>query len=320
MRITTTVKIIAIIQVFICLFLILNIFVKKNKQPSFSSIDKNSIQKIESENLKYYYEYNPNEKVVDASEFVKKPITFIYNNDGLNDLTNYKENKDANTYRIITIGDSFTYGDHVETKNNWTEILEKKLNKKKICKNIDKFEVINFGVCGYDIQYEIENYKTKGQKYNPDLIIWMLFDQNRINEITTGPTHQCYKENGNGQEYYPDTKTLEKCYTNTIDIIDQDEINNLQINNIKKIHDYYKGNIFFIDFWDFHSEYMNEINSFLKSSQLNDFGSLYGDINKDNKHMISGHPDTYGHEFIGNTIYKSLLNNDQSFCEVLEQK
>lgn len=138
------------IQIFICLFLLINVYKKNNSknQSSLSPIDKNSIQKIESQNLKHYYEYIPNEKVIDSSQYTKSPITFIYNNDGFNDLYNYSIEKNPKYFRILIIGDSFTYGDHVATKDNWTEILESKLNENKICQNIDKFEVINTAVMG----------------------------------------------------------------------------------------------------------------------------------------------------------------------------
>ena len=61
-------------------------------------------------------------------------------------MTYIKKNKD--TFRIITLGDSFTFGMYINTKDNWTELLEDKLNSDMGCKNISMFEVINLGVGG----------------------------------------------------------------------------------------------------------------------------------------------------------------------------
>jgi hypothetical protein len=45
--------------------------------------------------------------------------------------------------------------------------------------------VINLGVAGYDIQYSVERYRIKGVKYDPDLVLWLLKDDDflEINEI-----------------------------------------------------------------------------------------------------------------------------------------
>ena len=95
------------------------------------------------------------------------------NSDTFNERFDYEINKDDKTFRIITLGDSFTFGYIVDTKNNWTELLEDKLNQLH-CANFDKIEVINLGVVGYDIQYSVERFKLRGKKYNPDLVLWLL--------------------------------------------------------------------------------------------------------------------------------------------------
>jgi len=51
----------------------------------------------------------------------------------------------------MVLGGSEAYGQYVETKNNWTELLEDDLNKNLNCPRYKKVEVINLGMHGYDI-------------------------------------------------------------------------------------------------------------------------------------------------------------------------
>ena len=75
----------------------------------------------------------------------------------------------------MTLGDSFTFGVYVNTEDNWTELLEDKLNSiKNICPNTDHFEVINLGVGGYDIEYAAKRYINRGKVYNPNIILLLL--------------------------------------------------------------------------------------------------------------------------------------------------
>jgi hypothetical protein len=75
-----------------------------------------------------------------------------------------------NTIRIAAIGDSFTFGMFVELEDTWPKILERELNKNKKNNSI-KYEVMNFGVPGYNFEHYIENIKLKVLNYNPDIII-----------------------------------------------------------------------------------------------------------------------------------------------------
>ncbi len=315
MRITTTVKIIAIIQVFICLFLILNIFVKKNKQPSISSIDKNSIQKIESENLKYYYDYPSYGSSTWTPDFLNYTLINKYNNEGFNDTIDYDVHKNTATFRIITLGDSFTYGHYVKTNKNWPELLEKKLNEKKICKNIEKFEVINLGAPGYDPEYEVERYKNKGQKYNPDLIIWLLIDELRLMEKTQSIINKCYEKFG---ENYT-VKQKESCDIASTDIMNINDILKLQKQNISKIYQFYNGKIFFIDYYqEKHKEIIEKKENIYHGNLLSEY--LNKTKYKQNEvHFPDGHPNELGHKLIADIIYDKLFELNQISCESLQQ-
>ena len=110
-----------------------------------SPINKNTVQTLPTKELKYFFDLKPNAVATFSADFLPQKITTKYNNDRLNDTQNYSIDKDSHTFRIITLGDSYTYGLYINTKDNWTEILERKLNKNRLCKNINKFEVINLG-------------------------------------------------------------------------------------------------------------------------------------------------------------------------------
>lgn len=150
---------------------------------SVHPIKKNTIIATSSDRLNHFYEPKPN-SIETVNDYVYK-AEYTINADALNERFDYPAEKPTNTYRIITLGDSFTYGLYVDTKNNWPEQLENKLNQEIRCENISKFEVINLGVQGYDIQYSVERYRLRGQKYAPDLILWFIKLNNfiQINEL-----------------------------------------------------------------------------------------------------------------------------------------
>ena len=167
-------------------FLFIKIY-ESNKILGISVIrmNKESIYYNPFSKFKYFFEPVPN-TVEDSPKWIKwAKARYIINADSLNERFNYSVNRAPNTFRIITIGDSYTFGLFVDTKYNWSEILEDLLNENLSCKNIKKIEVLNLGEFGYDIEYAIERYRIRGVKYDPDLVIWLLKDDDffEINEI-----------------------------------------------------------------------------------------------------------------------------------------
>ena len=80
------------------------------------------------------------------------------NSKGLRDY-DYTYSKPANTYRILVLGDSITFGWGVELKDTYSKYLERKLNQTDLG---TKFEVINTGVGNYNLKAEIEFLKREG--------------------------------------------------------------------------------------------------------------------------------------------------------------
>lgn len=121
--------------------------------------DGNSIVHIRSNNSKLMYELRPNAEI---SQIIK------INSHGFRDYEFTKE-KPLNTYRIIVVGDSVTFGWRQKLEDTYPKIIEKKLNENYSLKM--NFEVLNFGIGGYNAEQEAELIKTKVLNFNPDLII-----------------------------------------------------------------------------------------------------------------------------------------------------
>ncbi|MDD4980529.1 MAG: hypothetical protein PHC54_04560 [Candidatus Omnitrophica bacterium] len=80
----------------------------------------------------------------------------------------YSIAKPDGTLRIIMLGDSETFSFMLPEDDSLPKQLENLLNKKF---HFLRYEVLNFGVEGYSTFQELEMFKTKGIKYNPDLVI-----------------------------------------------------------------------------------------------------------------------------------------------------
>ncbi len=96
-----------------------------------------------------------------------KTLNISINSDGFRG-PEYSIPKPANTFRILMLGDSETFSFMLAQNDSLAAQLENMLNQNS---GTVHYEVLNFGVEGYNIFQELEMLKTKGLKYNPDLII-----------------------------------------------------------------------------------------------------------------------------------------------------
>lgn len=97
--------------------------------------------------------------------FQDEGVEYKTNSEGLRDYE--RESIDKDSYKIIILGDSLTYGAGVSLEETYAKILEKKLNNL----GDKKYEIFNLGVFGYGTTQECELLKVKGLKYNPNLVI-----------------------------------------------------------------------------------------------------------------------------------------------------
>lgn len=77
--------------------------------------------------------------------------------------------KDSNTYRIIMLGDSFTFGWGVEEEKIFARVLESNLNKKS--QNGTNFQVLNLGVPGYSTFQEVAKFLDSYEDLEPDALL-----------------------------------------------------------------------------------------------------------------------------------------------------
>lgn len=153
---------------------------------SVSRIDKNNIMSSPSGNLKHFYEWSINQTITHERTWLPHSVIATTNDDGLiSDGVSYEVDKPKGVYRIIAIGDSFTEGPFVEPSFTYPKQLETKLNAISPCPMVTKYEVLNFGVGGYDIEYAAHRLITRGAKYQPDLILWFLKNDDFIQRTDT---------------------------------------------------------------------------------------------------------------------------------------
>jgi lysophospholipase L1-like esterase len=103
------------------------------------------------------------------------------NSQGLRDRE-YPLVKPPDTYRILLLGDSTTFGWGVREEDTVAKILERSLNHDEG----RPYEVINAGVGNYDTVQEVTYYRERGRAFHPDLVILEYF----INDAEPVPREQ----------------------------------------------------------------------------------------------------------------------------------
>jgi lysophospholipase L1-like esterase len=182
-----------------------------HKNISITPLSSVSTQEFPVKDLSHFYELKANTTIKDTADWIPGGASHTINADSLNERYNYNTKKEKNVFRIITLGDSFTYGLFVDTKDNWTELLEDELNAHHTCDTVKKYEVINLGVSGYDLAYATERYILRGKKYEPDALIMLIVEFGRVTEhriinkgkiVLSQKEIEAYKKQG---QYAPET-------------------------------------------------------------------------------------------------------------------
>lgn len=93
--------------------------------------------------------------------------TYRINSAGMRDYE-YPLVKGNGFSRIVCLGDSVTFGAGVELNQTYSKVLEKLLNAKNYG---IRYEVLNFGVSGYNTAQEAVVLKRKALQYRPDLVL-----------------------------------------------------------------------------------------------------------------------------------------------------
>jgi lysophospholipase L1-like esterase len=104
--------------------------------------------------------------------------------------------KPAGAFRVLTLGDSRTWGDKIpRTQNVWPFVLERLLQRQD-----RPLQVVNLAVCGFTTVNEAEMLEREGWSYKPDLIILQFY----INDtLPSGPNFS-----RKGEEWHFRTRPL----------------------------------------------------------------------------------------------------------------
>lgn len=109
-------------------------------------------------------------------------ITYSVNRDGYRGLP-VQRPKPAEEFRILAVGDSFTFGSIVDDDETFPAQLERELTTRFPERSV---RVVNLGVPGYQIRQAHETLERRTLPFEPDLVLLTLY----VNDpIPTAPTY-----------------------------------------------------------------------------------------------------------------------------------
>ena len=105
------------------------------------------------------------------------------NNLGFRDPRDYALSKGPRTFRIVTLGDSVTFGHSSIYEHTYPYLLEQHLRKWR--PDID-WQVWNVAVPGYNTSQELAHLKEIGPQFKPDLVIVGFFENDLVDNREVG--------------------------------------------------------------------------------------------------------------------------------------
>lgn len=106
-------------------------------------------------------------------------VVYNTNEDGIREQEGFRFNKKGGEMRILTAGDSMTYGLALNKQDTFQERLEKKLS----AISNKKIEVINTGVSGYGTKQTLDFLKMNLKDYEPDMVIFSFYNNDVMDDI-----------------------------------------------------------------------------------------------------------------------------------------
>lgn len=133
--------------------------------------------------FRIYHKINPSFMFYDPTSYNRwrgKPFSddygFKLNSQGFKDVE-FEEKKAEGIYRIIGIGDSFTYGG-IPYQHNFLTILEERINQ-----NLQqKIELINMGIVGIGSRDYLSLLVNEGLKLKPDMVLLSFYIGNDFSD------------------------------------------------------------------------------------------------------------------------------------------
>lgn len=304
---------IVIIVIINCIFVVFayhyaasNIF---GNRPVAIPIKKSQIDVTLGSKLKHFYTHKPNQTLEYAAPWLTEKVVQHTNADGLADLNDYRVEKGEGVFRIIALGDSFTQGVFVNTREAFPEVLEDMFHDTSY-PGINSIEVLNFGVGGYDIEYAAEKLRMQGVKYKPNLVIWLLkFDDfYLINDDMAGARASLEEELnlknlGINSDKFEETVTwmyaFGELYARHFSV---ESSIRYQTAKLARVRDYYTGPIMLLYFADEDPMVIRVI------TQLQNLDSrlLVTKLPAAVSRFPDQHPDAEGHREIARTVYDAV--------------
>jgi hypothetical protein len=112
----------------------------------------------------------------------RKAIHIHINAAGQRDDRDLPTEKPVGVFRVVVLGDSFTFGGKVQLERTFSPSLERALGALDRSR---RYEVVNLSVPGYNTEQEMLGLKEAGLVYHPDLVIvnYVLNDAGRAVQL-----------------------------------------------------------------------------------------------------------------------------------------
>lgn len=94
------------------------------------------------------------------------PYRLVTNANGLRRKKAVTLPKPAGIFRVFALGDSFTFGPYLSNQETWPALLEQMTGA----------EILNGGEAGYHLHHQLELFRDRGHKSEPDLVILQVLD------------------------------------------------------------------------------------------------------------------------------------------------
>jgi hypothetical protein len=143
--------------------------------------DALAVIQLEQHDPELFWRYRPNQDIRDKNVHVRT------NGFGLRDRARTRE-KPPGVFRILSLGESTTFGEDLEENETYSYLLEQRLNADPSLGR--KVEVWNCGVCSYTTYQSLRWLERDGLSFQPDMVLFY----HEINDFL--PT---YHRTGDGQ-------------------------------------------------------------------------------------------------------------------------
>jgi hypothetical protein len=281
---------------------------------SGTPIRKENLVFPDTSHFQHFFELKPGETMTEHPDWLDHPVTYTVTQQGFNERMEYPKEKQSWTYRIITLGDSFTFGEYVNTPDNYSETLEKLLNGQR-CRETSRFDVINLGIAGYDIGYEAEHFIRQGRDLHPDLVIWLMngfnfyqmrdLSMTREAEIDAAMTPDQRKKMEEAKDYYA---SANQAMHEVMDTLGKEKILAQQEVYLKRFAEVYDGPLVISLFGDLDEpDILALVNRFVASRPNTYLFRGLPAIQSLGATWPDGHPNELGHRLIAGNMFAYLF-------------